>query len=235
MRWIVIILLVVNGIYYLWQNYLVPPEIHMPVVQLERQVSAARINLLAEVEDKERLAHKKQPKPESESGHGQESEVCWMIGPVAEMVSAKQLVDRLSALDIVADVKELVVPGEPTFWVHIPPLPSRKLALQKLRELQRLKIDSFLVTEGENTNAISLGFFSARERANKVMLRRIEQGYNAVIDDVPRSRTELWLVAKDDEYQKIAKPVWEKINQGNVSQERRKNFCKTIASMEKLD
>ena len=119
--------------------------------------------------------------------------------------------------------------------MNIPPLATRKLALKKLRELQAKKIDSFLVTEGELANGISLGFFTNKSRAEAVYKQRKAQGYEPEIKQVPRSHVEIWLVSSQAEGEKISDKLWKTIKEGNSDLERRKNYCNTIASSEKLE
>ena len=160
---------------------------------------------------------------------------CWQIGPFKEDISAKQVISRLSALDIVLRLQSLELPGEPDYWVHLPPQVSRKAALKLLRELQSKKIDSFLISEGELANGISLGFFTQETRANTVFEQRVKDGYAAKIKIVPRSYTELWAVFDEGEYGKFSDTLWGKIREGNQGLERRKNYCDKIASADNFD
>lgn len=56
----------------------------------------------------------------------------------------------------------------PLYWVIIPPQPEQ-IALAQLKELQKQGVESYLVTEGENRNAISLGLYESREAAVSVL------------------------------------------------------------------
>ncbi|MBZ2170252.1 hypothetical protein K8I84_15900 [Marinobacter sp. F4216] len=87
---------------------------------------------------------------------------------------------------------ELVVVEErreltPYNWVIIPPQPGAE-ALRQFREIQRRGIDSYLVTEGENRNAISLGLFESREAAISVLEEKKRQNLNAVLANFPRNQ-----------------------------------------------
>jgi hypothetical protein len=58
--------------------------------------------------------------------------------------------------------------------VYHPPLASRKLAINKLREFKVRKVDSYIITEGERKNALSLGRFKSKDLAyrHKAALRK---------------------------------------------------------------
>ncbi len=164
-----------------------------------------------------------------------ELDMCWLIGPFQEVISGKQVINRLSALDIKLALQSIEIVGKTDYWVHLQPQLSRKAAIKLLRELQAKKIDSFLITEGELADGISLGFFTSEERAKNVLQERIKQGYEAKIKQVPRTHTELWAVFERGEYSKFSDTLWEKIKQGNKGLERRKNYCDKIASLENFD
>lgn len=243
MRWIFIVLLMCNGIYFLWQNYLVkdvaPVE---PVAVKQVGASVPPLTLLSEDEGALRRAlaespEKSQPKAASANTRPAEEgpEICWQIGPFKEEVSGKLVVSRLAALDINLELQPMEVVDKPDYWVHIPPRVSRKDAIKLLKELQVKNIDSFLITEGELENGISLGFFTQLERAEKVLEQRKKQGYNAIIKTVPRAHTELWAVFNEGEYGKFSDTLWEKITKGNQGLERRKNYCDKIASAGNFD
>ncbi len=237
MRWIVIVLLMCNGIYFIWQSYLVPSE---PVVQVSEQALIGEMDtlmLLGEESADEPVVGDDSVVASQEVVVGQQNveAVCWQIGPFKEEVSAKQVVARLEALEIKLELNSLVVEGKPDYWVHIPPQVTRRAAIKLLRELQAKRVDSFLITEGDLENGISLGFFTQEERAKRVLEQRLQQGYQAEIRHVPRSHTELWATLDAVESQKFSDALWGKIQEGNQGLERHKNYCHKIASAKNID
>lgn len=65
-------------------------------------------------------------------------------------------------------------------WVLIPPQPPA-VAQSDLRELEARGVDAYLVTEGENRNAISLGLFESREAAISMLEEKKQKNLNAVL------------------------------------------------------
>lgn len=256
MRWILIVLLMCNGIYFLWQTYLL--RVEQPVAV------AAGVNSGDEGAGLKLLSEEPGLTPTPEPAPGQAaperlvaglsggekpvdavaaspvevsipSNICWWVGPFKEEISGKLVVSRLEALDMSLQLRNIEIPGKPDYWVHLPPQSSRKVAVKLLRELQAKKIDSFLITEGELENGLSLGFFTQQPSAESVHKKRMAQGYDARIKVVPRTYTELWAVFDVGEYGKFSDALWEKIQQGNAGLERRKNYCDKIASVDDLD
>jgi hypothetical protein len=244
-RWMLIIILMCNGIYFLWQNYLQNSQLAVTGPAAAMVAADERLSLLllsemsgGDVRDpvvppSELKAKAAEAKIATSKAEG--SSICWQIGPFKEVVSGKQVVARLAALDITLSLQAVEIQLKPDYWVHIPPLLSRKAATKLLRELQAKKVDSFLITEGELENGISLGIFTQQARAEKVFELRVREGYAIAIREVPRVETELWAVFDTGEYGKFSEALWDKIKQGNQGLERRKNYCDKIASKDDFD
>ena len=91
--------------------------------------------------------------------------VCTIVGAFDKLLKAEYFVERLAALGLQAEVKELVVASKPGYWLHLKPELSRKEALRRLSELQRRGIDSYVIPSGDLANGISLGMFSQQDSA----------------------------------------------------------------------
>jgi hypothetical protein len=82
---------------------------------------------------------------------------------------------------------------EPLHWIIVPPQPEAQ-ALRLFNDLQRRGIDSYLVTRGENRNAISLGLFQSKAAADRVLEIKKRQNLNAVLAMFPRNQLSYALV-----------------------------------------
>lgn len=233
-RWLVLGLLLGNAIYFLWQHNAQVGGI-TPELRSAKSALGDHLTLLSEAAGGNPGGGlPAQSAPRSEVA-APPTPICHMIGPFKEKISAHQVQDRLRALDIELHTFQVNIPDKPDYWVHLGPMRSRKEALDTLRELQAKKIDSFLITEGELLNGISLGFYTKEELAQAVLKQRREQGYSAKILAVPRFTQELWEVFADGQYGKFSDELWQKITAGTQGLELRKNSCDLIASAEKLD
>ncbi|WP_148861584.1 SPOR domain-containing protein [Marinobacter fonticola] len=79
-------------------------------------------------------------------------------------------------------------------WVLVPPLGSRSAALERLEELQRAGVDSYLVTEGEYSNAISLGLFESEKLAQDLNARFQSRNVETVLVNKDRNQISYALV-----------------------------------------
>jgi hypothetical protein len=257
-RWVLISLLMCNGIYYLWQSSSLPQEMRSPAShsKLVLKSQSRSLVLLRELPPQRKALNLGDEVPEAvsidtveassdigaariaEANDLQKMDVetfCWSIGPFPEQVSAKQAVSRLSAVGINLAIKTVTVPSKPDYWVYIPPLPTLELSVKLLRELQSKEIDSFLITSGELDRGLSLGLFSQEDRAVRVHEARLHQGYDAKIKIVERSYREFWGVISRFQYDKFTDSLWKNIKRGNKGLEKHKNFCDKIASANNLD
>jgi len=230
LRWLVIGLLLCNVIYFVWERN---AQDDNGAAQNGAPAGNAgeKLALLSDASGVGAAA----VKSEARANEAPPVPICHMIGPFKERISANQVRERLNALDIAVNSYQISIPDKPDYWVHLGPMRSRKEALDLLRELQAKNIDSFLITEGELVNGISLGFFTKEELAQAVLKQRRELGYDAKLRAVPRFSKEIWEVFADDQYAKLSDELWRQIKAGTQGLELRKNSCDLIASAEKLD
>jgi len=82
-----------------------------------------------------------------------------------DVARAIKLVDSLNATTRAIEQR---IEGGSSFWVYIPPLPSRRDAELRIAELKPARIDDYYVVldEGRYANAISLGVFSTEAGAH---------------------------------------------------------------------
>lgn len=175
------------------------------------------------------------PSPEASTAKLEQAkaktEGCLKVGPFVEKLSGKQVAYRLKEAGVpFVELKEAM--AQPSlWWVYLPPFDSKDQALRVLRRLQGNKVDSFLVTSGEFTHAISLGYFSKQETANNVLEESRKQGYSAKILEKPRSDMVSWFVVNPD-----AADNWLQLEQSLLAAspdlKKIKKSCKSIALKE---
>jgi hypothetical protein len=84
-------------------------------------------------------------------------------------------------------------------WVYLPAYPGREEALKVLRELQSRGVDSFIVGDGEDENAISLGYFASEESAEGLRVKMNNAGYPARVRHTAQTVTEYWVYLRADD------------------------------------
>lgn len=122
---------------------------------------------------------------------------CPAVGPFGAEEDAARAVEGLDAAGIAAAERTLQLKDAPVFWVYLPPFATRQAALQRLRELHAKGIDSFVVGEGADANAISLGTFTSRDSALGVQSRMRTAGYGVEIREQVKDVRQLWVVLDD--------------------------------------
>lgn len=183
MRWLFLLLLVLNVFYYVWhqqQAPLQPREISMASTP---RATKQQIRLLSE------SAVQQLP----QTGNDRKEDVCLFLGSFEEEQTARVVEQRLLSLDIQSGVQSVDAAGGMDYWVYLPPLASRQASLRQLKELQARKIDSYLITQGDLANGISLGIFPRSDSAESVIQRLRNAGYEPFMRELPRAHRTFWV------------------------------------------
>lgn len=102
---------------------------------------------------------------------------------IAEALKSHSALARAESLFL----EEVDRPLPSLHWVIIPPQPPSE-ALEQFREMQRRGVDSYLVTEGANRNAISLGLFESHKAARSVLEEKKSKNFNVVLVNFDRNQ-----------------------------------------------
>ncbi|WP_257254482.1 MULTISPECIES: SPOR domain-containing protein [unclassified Endozoicomonas] len=227
MRWIVLILLLSNVGYFVWGYY---HQSHKPyrAIKVDTEVpvqAGKRLMLLSEMASTlpEQTLKKKETKGIAEAQ-------CLVVGPFESSAKADSLQQKLFSVGVSSRERSDNEVMLADYWVHIPPRSNRQAAIRLLRELQGQGIDSFVITQGELANGISLGLFSKEVSANEVSRRVQEAGYEPAIKKLPREPETFWLEMTDSEAKKLSAGFWERqADEYNDLKMLEKN-CKSVAS-----
>lgn len=125
--------------------------------------------------------------------------LCYVAGPFAEELDARHLLARSSALGFSGTISYLDVAGDQPmeYWVYVPPRASREESMRVLRELQTRKIDSYIITQGDLNEGVSIGLFRNRESAYGLQKRVEGFGVPVVVKEMNNSRREFWVQLKE--------------------------------------
>ncbi|TBU71137.1 sporulation protein [Pseudomonas daroniae] len=186
MRWIFMLLVVLNAFYYVWHQQQAPMYAKEVAPLSLYQESRRDIQLLSESELQQRRAPAVKETPANES-------VCLFLGSFEESAEAEQVEQRLLSLDIRSQMQIVESAGAVDYWVYLPPLASRQASLRQLRELQARKIDSYIITQGDLSNGISLGIFPRHDSADSVISRLRGAGYEPLLRELPRANRRHWV------------------------------------------
>ncbi|RIA20380.1 hypothetical protein DFO61_3983 [Ectopseudomonas oleovorans] len=189
MRWILLLLILLNAFYYVWHQQQAPLRAKEVEPATAYQAARKDIRLLSEAESPRVRASSPVPVENSVP----EAAVCLFLGSFDGQTQAEVVEQRLLSLDIRADVRSIDAAAGVEYWVYLPPLASRQASLRQLRELQARRIDSYIITQGELANGISLGIFPRSDSAGSVMQRLREVGYEPQMRELSRAHRSFWV------------------------------------------
>lgn len=185
MRWLFLLLLVLNLFYYVWHQQQAPLRVKEVEPMAQYRGTQPGIRLLSE-SSKEGIRRELTSEPASE-------EACLFLGGFQQDSVAREVEQRLVSLDIDADVREVDAAAGLDYWVYLAPLASRQASLRQLKELQARKIDSYIITQGDLANGISLGIFPRSDSAQSVMQRLRDAGYEPLLRELTRAQRSFWV------------------------------------------
>ena len=184
MRWMFLLLVVLNLFYYVWHQQQAPM----------RAKEVAPLSLLPQGKRDIHLLSESDVSARRESVTAQAPEaVCLFLGGFEQESAAAVVEQRLISLDIRSRVQSVDAAAGVDYWVYLPPLASRQASLRQLKELQARKIDSYIITQGELANGISLGIFPRSDSAESVTQRLRDAGYEPSLKELSRAHRSYWV------------------------------------------
>lgn len=184
MRWMFLLLLVLNLFYYVWHQQQAPLRAKEVAPLALLQQGKRDIRLLSESDLQVRHERVVAAMPEA---------VCLFLGSFEQEAAASVVAQRLISLDIRSRVQSIDATAGTDYWVFLAPLASRQASLRQLKELQARKIDSYIITQGDLANGISLGIFPRSDSAESVMQRLRDAGYEPSLRELSRAHRSYWV------------------------------------------
>lgn len=155
--------------------------------------------------------------------------LCPHVGPFAEQGAGERFTVLLRDANIGSRLVPVDVVKGAENWVMIPSQGSRKASLALLKELQAKKIDSYLITEGEHRNAISLGLFMKQSSAEGVLEQMKLEGYEAQVEVRERTSKEFWVHVQASKDGYIDRESLEKLVNDQKDIKISESLCETFA------
>ena len=125
---------------------------------------------------------------------GDETKSCTGLGPFENVVSAQEVAERVSAIGYSVEMTAVDTPtGESDYRVVMPPLSSLQEAFRRLREFKSRNIESYVITQGEDAQGISLGVFSSYDAAEDYQQELDSLGYELSVKVIPRVNRGYWV------------------------------------------
>ncbi len=226
MRWLFLLLLMLNLFYYVWHQQQAPLRVK----------EVAPLSLYRSAEDNIRLLSESgsvpavQGRPAPAAPVSQPEDVCLFLGGYVSESDIQPLEQRLKGLDILAQVQSRDARGAVDYWVYLPPLASRQASFRQLRELQSRHIDSYLIGEGDLADGISLGMFPRQDLADALVRRLSEAGYEPKVRELPRAFRSFWLRIDDSSRRLLDDALLTRLSADFAGMRHQLMPCKDVAS-----
>ena len=179
MRAIVFLLLLADVVLLCWGMVRGPASPGRTSAPPDLPIGVEALQLLSEIS----------PSMKRPAGSVASGGVCMRAAPFSDADAVDDVIERASSLGLGASAEPVEVSGgPPDLQVHLPPLPSADQASRAVRELHALGVEAFLVPRGPLAGAVSVGMFTARERAEVRRAEVMALGYPVRIAEIPRTR-----------------------------------------------
>ena len=162
---------------------------------------------------------------------------CRFIGPLktGEVWKPADALSEALALGVEARLIDVEVNNAVDYWVYIPPSATREAALQKLRELQKKQIDSYVIPDGELHNGVSIGVFDKKSNAERRQNEILQMGYNAEIIESKRKSNEIWMQINTGNENKPTDELIMRIKQRDEEIKLNEVVCDNVASWKDIN
>lgn len=246
MRWLFLLLLLLNAALYLWQasvesfdrlgGLASAPHVRGNISLLSEvggnaNRPAATSNAVDEQSEFVKGSPSGVAEGEAPQGAVRESAECWALGPYG---TKSELFALPEGLGLEWKVEEYRRGSD--FWVFLGPYSEPKAAAMVFEELRGKKIDSFVIRQGVLKNAVSLGVFSDRTRAQKHIRSMRNLGYSAGVREIVKYAEHYWLVRQayinEEGYREGQEYLRSKLKPGRSLD---KKSCNLIASYQDFD
>ncbi len=159
---------------------------------------------------------------------------CFLLGPYQEIVTARSHVNLLEKRVIRAEMVESVSELPALYWVFIPPFSTEAEAVSALRRLQENSKDSYLVTEGEFENAISLGVFRVVSSAEMIRKEIVRLGFDAKMTLRKKEMKAIWLSIGEEEEGELTHNLFERMKVDNILLKKQDKLCDDVALLKRI-
>ncbi|BFM50272.1 SPOR domain-containing protein [Marinomonas sp. THO17] len=197
MKWLFLLVVLLNAAFLSWHNLakdsavqnkenIYGPPVSEKIHLLSEDAAVSEQDYNAGVVSNDELVEALNRVVEKQSATPQENLLCPRI--VADNQSSRASVKaELQKVGWAFDEKE-VTGKRPKFWLYISAPETQQQAAAIVKDLASKKIDSFVITRAEMKNRISLGLYSAQDRAEQAK-QRIEKSSGYPVDIYEHLRT----------------------------------------------
>jgi len=226
MRAILVTLVVFNIAYFVYQQYVHPEPVRIRVTSVKEDNVESIVLLRENLDRKLRLKEMDLVVSNPVKVDIDSNPDCIAVGPFADLFEGQDVVEQLISFELGVELKAIDNKTiDSDFRVMISPMNSLQEAFRKLRELQSQKIDSYVISQGEDTLGISLGVFSTKDAADALLAKLKKAGYNVKIVGIPMVTREFWIFSTTGKDLKLDSQVWAALVKNYPVLELRRKQC----------
>lgn len=256
MRWLILILLIINIGYFFWSGSaagrLNNSDSSTTVVSLNNSANKNNpqlaIELLPAIDASENVVLKIAG---GATSNNSDDIFCWYIGfdqgssdtaknsdhsqidsdrqkaKVSQAIAKVQ--QRLLAVGIAGQAEDMQIALPRQYLIYLPPAETQAKAVEKLKWLLAAGYDAYIFQRGALENGISLDSFRLRLGAEKALQQYIDDGVDAQLKVLEEYRSERWLKLSQKEHGKIVDRLWRRFETDWPGLIKQKNYCQSIA------
>ena len=223
-RYIVLFLLAVNIVYFIWA--LTHSEEEATVSSKSRELLNTGLMLVSEFEAQTAALALENP---------EDLTLCSSVSGFSTVDDANNFIldAKQANLDAILNLTGSLLASQ--FRVYLPPEANRIAASRSLDRVEaaltdaQMEVETYLITRGAVVNGIGLGIYGLEEEANLVQDQVSELGFEAQIEEIPRSDGEIQVVLRPSNSDKVQTSEWLELSSGRPYLIRSENLCETIA------
>jgi hypothetical protein len=211
-KWLALVLIFLNAGYFIWMVASDPDEV---IVSEKATTKAGKsLKLLDELSEEQRLqlalsegngslAEDTELEGQSELIMETEKEnddlllasepFCPSLGPFDNKIKLKEVGQRLADSGLKVEARTVVMDSSEKFRVYLPPYFDRDQAEVALKKLRAKKIDSYIMSDNDLNNAISLGIFSSKDSAEGLVKKMNSHSFYAEVQSTRLDKEVFWL------------------------------------------
>ncbi|MCP4406360.1 MAG: SPOR domain-containing protein [Gammaproteobacteria bacterium] len=234
MRLSILFLILLNLVHFVWNYYWPPAPLYTAPPPLDQNIQT--LYLLSEFEEQSEFSPEAIEQPtlthqppvaatEIETA-GVLSRKCYSLGPfekVSEADRAEQGI-KITGMRVTRRVEmESILKG---YWVYLPPTKSFAMARKVSKALASKGIkDYYILHEGENKNAISLGLYNKTAFARNRLKKIKSLGYKPVMKGNYRDKVRYWLDYRELATNSLPTEFWDAVATAKGGVQRTQKDC----------
>lgn len=238
MRWAMVALLSANLAYFAWsQSQADMPEPGSGVSRFSlgyEQPDVQSLNLLDATSDGPN-EHGRQvteaPSPAWPDPVQLSGAQCWLIGPLPEKVTAKQVQSRFRSQGLVSDILSSPLRGDQGYALYLPGGVGLEQAREQMRLLQLAGYAGARLTRDSASYRVQVGHYPLREQAEEIKVALSSEGFNVALQEQFSEISQLLLRVVLEPEQEISENFWRGLERDFPRYPREQSWCGPIASV----